>query len=93
MISVALTVATAIFNCNHHIVDIVLCNLITDNTVQSASLRLYVQEVQTNATLQIRIIETQECHFLYVAMFKIDRPVSFMPIVEVRRRLSSVCLV
>jgi hypothetical protein len=42
---------------------------------------------------QMHIIETQECHFLYMAMFEIDRPGSFMPLVEDKRSLSFVCLV
>jgi hypothetical protein len=41
--------------------------------------------------VQMHIIETQEFHFLYMAMFEIDRPVSFMPLVEVKRSLSFVC--
>ena len=42
MVSVALTVATPIFNRNHPIVDIALCICNAKNTAQNASLRLYL---------------------------------------------------
>jgi len=42
MVSVVLTVAVAILNRNHHIVTTVLCILNADNTVQNASLHVYV---------------------------------------------------
>jgi hypothetical protein len=42
MVSVALTVAAAIFNRSHRIVVIVLRILSADNTVQNESLHVYV---------------------------------------------------
>jgi len=42
--------------------------------------------------LQTHMIETQECLFLYIPMFEIDGPMSFAPIVKLKRRLSFVCL-